>query len=127
MAATATAQVNARIDPVLKRRGDEGLAEAGLTPTEGVRALYELAARCAGRPESLLTALFPDAADEKARAAEAERARKLALVRKGATLIDDACAAYGLAAASPVAALSLDELRDLAYEEKYAEAMGWEQ
>lgn len=125
MSATATAQVNARIDPALKRLGDEGLASAGLSPTEGVRALYELAAKCADSPARLLSALFPDAKAEKDRAAEAERARKLALVDKGATLFEDACAPFGSACDSVAASLSLDELRDFAYDEKFAELMGW--
>ena len=38
-------QVNARIDATLKATGDAGLAAAGYTPTQAVRALWALASR----------------------------------------------------------------------------------
>ena len=38
-------QVNARIDAKLKATGDAGLAAAGYTPTQAVRALWALATR----------------------------------------------------------------------------------
>lgn len=125
MAGAATAQVNARIDPGLKRLGDKGLAAAGLTPTEGVRALYQLAAKCVNKPADLKRALFPDDAADAELAAESERKRKLALLDRGARYYDDACASFGLRSPSAAAGLSPEELRDLALDEKFAQMMGW--
>ena len=39
---TTLAQVNARIDASLKVSGDAALAEAGLTPTKAIRAMWGL-------------------------------------------------------------------------------------
>lgn len=40
----AAVQLNIRIDPELKRRGDAVFARAGLTPSQAVRALWQAAA-----------------------------------------------------------------------------------
>lgn len=117
-------QVNARIDADLKREGDEGLAAAGLTPTQAVRAVWELAARHKDQPEKIIAALFPDKkeADEKARRAEYERKKKL---------IDDApkiAERYYKKAGLPwppqhteIFSLPYKELRELAYDEELLE------
>lgn len=49
--AVATSQVNARIDSSLKASGDAGLAAAGYTTTQAIRALWAFAARWASTPE----------------------------------------------------------------------------
>lgn len=41
----ATAQLNVRIDPVLKKSGDSVLARHKLTPSDAVRALWDYLAR----------------------------------------------------------------------------------
>ena len=43
-------QMNVRIDAELKREGDYALAQAGFTPTEAVRALYQIVAAEASDP-----------------------------------------------------------------------------
>lgn len=40
----ATAQINVRIDPTLKAKGDEAFANAGYTPSQAIRKLWELGA-----------------------------------------------------------------------------------
>lgn len=64
--AAATSQVNARIDSALKASGDAGLAAAGYTTTQAIRALWAFAARWAGVPEviSRVLGLAPKDADE---------------------------------------------------------------
>ena len=46
-------QMNTRIDRTLKREGDAALAAAGFTPSQAVRALWEIAVRMRREPESL--------------------------------------------------------------------------
>ena len=50
----ATVQLNTRIDPGLKERGDAVFARAGLTSSEVVRAVWEYAARTQEVPECVL-------------------------------------------------------------------------
>ena len=50
----ATVQLNTRIDPGLKARGDAVFARAGLTSSEVVRAVWEYAARTQTVPECVL-------------------------------------------------------------------------
>lgn len=68
----ATVQLNTRIDPVLKQRGDAVFARAGLTSSEVVRAVWETAARTQEVPECVL----PKKPDE-------ELEKKLAAAREG--------------------------------------------
>lgn len=73
--AAATSQVNARIDSNLKASGDAGLAAAGYTTTQAIRALWAFAARWASTPEviSRVLGLAPADAEELD---EAERPRQ---------------------------------------------------
>ena len=50
----ATVQLNTRIDPTLKERGDAVFARAGLTSSEVVRAVWEYAANTQTVPECVL-------------------------------------------------------------------------
>ena len=121
--ATATAQVNARLDVSLKAAGDAGLAAAGITPSQAVRALWQLAAEAAG-PDELLAALYPKrVAAARDRAAE-ERRRKVELVGQGPSLAKDVFIELGLAW-PPAVTPSASDLKDYAYEEKFGELMGW--
>ena len=45
MSTTAFTQMNVRIDAALKAAGDDALSSIGLTPTQAVRTLWELAAQ----------------------------------------------------------------------------------
>ena len=48
-----TVQLNTRIDPTLKERGDAVFARAGLTPSEVVRGVWEYAANTQTVPDFL--------------------------------------------------------------------------
>lgn len=119
------AQVNARINPELKRSGDEGLAAAGISPTEGVRALYALASLYAKKPRKLIAALYPKAQEQAERSAADAKARKLKLIDEGASIVADARAELGISASSSAAVPSFDDLVERAYDDKYGAFMGW--
>ena len=125
--AGATAQINARLNPALKQRGDEALSGAGLSPSQAIRALWELAARNTDNPEAIRRALFPERAEaQEADLSAAQRCRAEA-IGKGARVVEEAYRSMGVVpAASSTADLSYDELQDLAYQERYGELMGWE-
>lgn len=114
------AQVNARIDANLKATGDAGLAAAGYTPTQAVRALWALATRFKNEPVKIRVALDPDGdvtSDDLA-----ERNRRLEALRRGAGLVDNLCEQYGLPGTSrKLAALPYRELRDALMDEHFAE------
>jgi RHH-type rel operon transcriptional repressor/antitoxin RelB len=121
----AMAQVNARISSDLKARGDAALQAAGLSPTQAVRALWELAVRYAETPQALTRALFPDqAAQQDAEQAMLEEQRRRA-VAEGPSIVERAYRDADLPWPSNEAVLSYDELRDVAYEERYGDSMGW--
>ncbi len=74
----ATAQINARIDPQLKSKGDAALASAGFTPTQAVRFLWEFASLHASSPEDIVSFLRPG---QKGIAAKNRAAQKEELLR----------------------------------------------
>ncbi|MDM8271184.1 type II toxin-antitoxin system RelB/DinJ family antitoxin [Thermophilibacter provencensis] len=125
MAATMTVQVNARIDAELKREGDAALAAAGLTPTQAVRALWELATHLKESPGQLRAALLPDERQREQAARDKEIQRKLKLVKEGASLMERSYCSNGLPWPPPTSELSYDELKELAYRERSGEEMGW--
>ena len=125
MAATMTVQVNARIDAKLKREGDAALAAAGLTPTQAVRALWELATHLKESPGQLRAALLPDERQREQAARDKEIQRKLKLVKEGASLMERSYRSNGLPWPPPTSELSYDELKELAYRERSGEEMGW--
>ncbi len=120
--ASASAQVNARIDPELKRLGDEGLAAAGLTPTQAVRALWSMAASCVNEPERLRAALLPKEIEEERQGRETERRRRVELARAGADIMKSAYRDMGLDWPPSTSGLSYEELKELAYRERFPEA-----
>ncbi len=111
-----------RLDASLKEAGDAGLAAAGITPSQAVRALWQLVAEAAG-PDELLAALYPKRAAAVRDAAVEERRRKAGLVDQGPALAKDAFAELGLAW-PPAVTPSVTELKDYAYGEKFGESMG---
>ena len=124
--AGATAQINARLNPALKQRGNEALLGAGLSPSQAIRALWELAARNTDNPEAIRRALFPERAEaQEADLSAAQRCRAEA-IGKGARVVEGAYRAMGIVLAPSSVDLSYDELQDLAYQERYGELMGWE-
>lgn len=125
--AGATAQINARLNPALKQRGDEALSGAGLSPSQAIRALWELAARNTDNPEAIRRALFPERAEAQEADLSAAQCCRAEAIGKGARIVEDAYRSMGVVlAASSIAGLSYDELQDLAYQERYGELMGWE-
>lgn len=71
MVSASSTQFNVRIDSAVKTEGDRIFAAIGFTPTNAVRALYELAVRNKNNPEVVLTTLgmghSESAHDEKKR------------------------------------------------------------
>lgn len=93
---TPTTQINARISAPLKSAGDIGLEAAGLSTSEAVRALWELAARYKDMPEKLHAALFPDEETKRERALAKERERKAKLIRDSSNMFVEYLEARGL-------------------------------
>lgn len=120
----AAAQINARIAPELKARGDAALLNAGFSPTQAIRALWDFAAEHFDDPDVIARALLPEqTSDEDARAAE-EKAQRAEAIAYGPSLVRDAYLKFGLV--WPLASeLSYDDLKELAYAERYGDELGW--
>lgn len=119
--APAQAQINARIDRGVKQAGDEALARAGFTPSQAIRALWNLAARFSAEPDRIVQALDPDAHLASESAAE-ECERKRALAREGANIVGTYRAERGLGRGdAQLANLPYREYRDALMSEHYAE------
>lgn len=126
MASTMTAQVNARIDANLKREGDDAFAAAGLTPTQAVRALWELAVNLRDAPDQLRALLFPGEREREDAVREKELMRKLKLAEEGASLMNRTFLKLGIEPPreGESSNLSYDELKELAYRERYVDFFG---
>ena len=83
---TTAAQINVRLDADLKRRGDAALSMAGMTPSQAVRALWQLAASLADRPGALQDILSPGRARAEQREREKAAKHKLELIDQGSLL-----------------------------------------
>lgn len=100
----ATTQINVRIERSLKNSGDAAFLNAGVTPSEAIRALWELATNLKESPRELHGLLFPqtaEQADEEARRREAAVER----ARAGQAIVSEARRAAGImqgSAAPPV-------------------------
>ena len=88
---TTAAQINVRLDADLKRSGDAALSKAGMTPSQAVRALWQLAASLADRPGALEDILLPSRARAEQREREKAVKRKLELMDQGSKLFAAAC------------------------------------
>lgn len=121
---TASAQINVRLDANLKRTGDAALSSAGMTPSQAVRALWQLAASLADRPGALQDILSPDRARAEQREHEKAARRKLGLIDQGSQLFAIACRESGIdvAKAQPTGD---EELKRNAYADRYGEEMSW--
>ena len=117
----ASSQLNVRIDSDLKRAGDAVFTSIGLSPSQAVRALWELAANHKDEPERLRAVLFPHEEIYVA-AHDKEKARKLKLAAQGPHIMEDVIRASGLNPIdSSVPELSFDDLKELAYQEEYGD------
>ncbi len=121
---TASAQINVRLDANLKRTGDAALSSAGMTPSQAVRALWQLAASLADRPGALQDILSPDRARAEQHEREKAARRKLGLIDQGSQLFAIACRESGIDV--PKAQPTGDEeLKRNAYADRYGEEMSW--
>lgn len=121
---TASAQINVRLDANLKRTGDAALSSAGMTPSQAVRALWQLAASLADRPGALQDILSPDRARAEQHEREKAARRKLGLIDQGSQLFAIACRELGIDV--PKAQPTGDEeLKRNAYADRYGEEMSW--
>ena len=108
---TTLAQINARIDANLKVSGDAALAEAGLTPTKAIRAMWGRFSSLADQPEKIKE-LVSDQQAEPSTTARAERDRKLALAREGSQIVARSLASRGISLPEGFDELPYDELRE---------------
>ena len=99
-----TTQLNTRINPGLKRRGDAVFARAGLTPSEVVRRLWKVAADTQEVPACLL-----EGPDE-------QRSERLHMIERGAGLALNMARDMGYRVGS-TPMLDFDALRDEMYDE----------
>lgn len=121
---TASAQINVRLDANLKRTGDAALSSAGMTPSQAVRALWQLAASLADRPGTLQDILSPDRARAEQREREKAARRKLELIDQGSQLFAIACRESGIDAVKAYPTGD-EELKRNAYADRYGEEMSW--
>lgn len=121
---TTAAQINVRLDADLKRSGDAALSRAGMTPSQAVRALWQLAASLADRPGALEDILLPSRAWAEQREREKAAKRKLELMDQGSKLFAAACRESGI---DMVRAQPSDDegLKRNAYADRYGEEMSW--
>ena len=121
---TTAAQINVRLDADLKRSGDVALCRAGMTPSQAVRALWQLAASLTDRPGVLDDILLPNRARAEQREREKAARRKLELIDRGSQLFAAACGESGIdmAKAQPS---DDEELKRNAYADRYGDEMGW--
>lgn len=109
--ARQSAQVNARLDADLKEAGDAGLAAAGYTPTQAVRALWTLASQHQADPRTIREALDSEVCAHPHEIAE--RQRKIQLLHEGVGLVDTFLARHNVRALVP------DQAGDATYDELY--------
>lgn len=121
---TASAQINVRLDADLKRSGDAALSSAGITPSQAVRALWQLAASLADRPGALQDILSPGRARAEQREREKAAKHKLELIDQGSQLFAAACRESEIDLAK-VRPSGDEELKRNAYADRYGEEMGW--
>lgn len=121
----AASQINVRISAPLKEAGDAMLLKAGLSPTQAVRALWNLAAENADSPDVVARALFPDVAKAQMDGADAERRRRAKLIKDAPHIVERAFEHLGASSSFGVDSLSDDDLKEAAYAERFGESMGW--
>ena len=121
---TTAAQINVRLDADLKRRGDAALSMAGITPSQAVRALWQLAASLADRPGALQDILSPGRARAEQREREKAAKHKLELIDQGSQLFAAACRESEIDLAK-VRPSGDEELKRNACADRYGEEMSW--
>lgn len=102
------------------------MAQAGLTPTGAIRALWEYARDHAGSPVDILELLHPERAHVEQDTRETERRRRAEAIDRGPLIVRQAYETAGMPWPSHAACPTYDELEEQAYHEHYSEMMGWE-
>ncbi len=72
-----------------------------------------------------MRALLPERVKREEDEALEERRRRAAAIARGPTLVRDACLNAGILWHPGMSELDYDELKDLAYAERYGEELGW--
>lgn len=90
-----TAQLNVRMDPLLKAAGDAGLADIGFSPSEAVRALWTLAAR-RGKDALQVKELLTTASSSTTEEDILEGSDVPDVLRRGWNIIPDGMAKLGI-------------------------------
>lgn len=124
---TVAAQINVRIDAASKAKGDAGIAAAGLSTSEVVRAVWEVCAQYQDSPKKLKAWLSPFSSAKQADAQAKEKARKAQLIEEGATSFARLCADQGIALSDASGFPSDEELEAMALAEEFGSEMGMTQ
>ena len=119
MSTTAFTQMNVRIDAALKVAGDDALSSIGLTPTQAVRTLWELAAQRGEQLEKVHQFLRSTEEDGN------QNNAKSTTLEAGRRIVPDALASLGVSeGAAASVALDDDALKEAAMLER-AQRKGW--
>lgn len=115
----AMGQMNVRIDEDLRVRGNLALQAAGYTPSQAVRELWEFAARNRFEPEAVRSGFgqLAETADDATTEGAVDFDFPLG---EGWRIVDEGLRALGVSSAPGEAEPSYEELRQIAYEERWA-------
>lgn len=116
---SVAAQMNVRIDPDLKKRGDRVFAKRGLSPSQAVRAFYESVVGTKERSDEVLDAVLGHGARQDG--VDAERERKLESIRKAQAYVHAMARSVGDAGTIGVPAAADEEALEEAIFEHYAQ------
>lgn len=118
--ASNAVQMNTRIDRLLKERGDAALKQAGYSPSQAVRKLWEFAAKHQHNPKAIQKALeFSEG--EPYQTSKSENASKTSVIRENLDVCTRAYAALGIEPSTFTSEASYDELREYAALERLRE------
>ena len=112
----ATAQINARINAQIKTAGDRALSQAGYSPTQAIRLLWNYAAEH-WHDISAIQSLFELLKGETDVTADNETTKRVHRAQEGPSIFDAACAEMGISerALAVLSKRSDEELLELAY------------
>ena len=119
-------QLNVRISPELKARGDEALTRAGFTPSAAVRALWSLAVAHREDPDGLRAVLLPEGGRDNNEERQADIERRLRSLHEGWAICDGALAQLrplGQDASTSARESRNEPFEPCDYKELYAEAL----
>ncbi len=110
----ASIQMNVRLDSSLKQKGDASLQILGFTPTEAIRAVWELAAGGINELDSLKKLLDRGRSLASNNGAKAAIDDQVALLEQGWSLYSDALKSAGAdpLKAKPLTDADIDSLRE---------------